>query len=365
MRRAATTVVALLAVLLLYLLLWPVPVDPVAWDAPEDRGLTGVFAPNDWLRNAEAIDLGLHEGPEDVALGPDGFLYASSHGGSILKISPDDGNVSVFSRVGGRPLGIEFDSDGSLLVANAYLGLQRVSRDGDVSLLLSEIDGQPLVYADDVDVAADGTVYFSEASTKFGAEAADGTLDASLLDILEHGGNGLIVAFDPADGTARVVLDGLNFANGVAVSEDQQYLLIAETGSYRILKHWLAGPSAGETEVLIDNLPGFPDNINNGLNGRFWVGLVSPRSALLDRYSASPFIRKVMQRLPAFVRPKPIPSSHVIAINGDGQVLMDLQDPRATYPMLTGVLETRTKLYLSSLVGQALPVLDKDELAPR
>ena len=365
MKRIATIGVALLAALLLYLLFWPVPVDPVAWDAPEDRGLAGVFAPNDWLSKAEAIDLGLHEGPEDVARGPDGFLYASSHGGIILRISPEDGGVSIFARVGGRPLGIEFDSDGSLLVANAYLGLQRVSPDGEVRLLLSEIDGQPLVYADDVAVAADGTVYFSEASTKFGAEAAQGTLDASLLDILEHGGNGLIVAWSPADGSARVLLDGLDFANGVAVSEDQQYLLIAETGTYRILKHWLAGPNAGETQVLIDNLPGFPDNINNGLNGRFWIGLVSPRNELLDSYSDSPFVRRIMQRLPAFVRPKPVPSSHVIAINGDGEVLMDLQDPAAGYPMLTGVLETRTTLYLSSLVGNALPVLNKEELAPR
>lgn len=365
MGKLATAIVAAIAALVLYLLAWPVAVDPVAWNAPEDRGLTGVFAPNDWLQNVEAIDLGLHEGPEDAARGPDGFLYASSHGGIILKISPADGGVTDFARTGGRPLGIEFDRDGSLLVANAYLGLQRVSPDGEVELLLAEIDGRPLVYADDVAVAADGTVYFSEASTKFGAAEARGTLDASLLDILEHGGHGLIVAWEPASGEARILLEGLDFANGVAISDDQQYLLIAETGAYRILKHWLAGPRAGETEVLIDNLPGFPDNINNGLNGRFWIGLVSPRNALLDRYSDSPFVRRIMQRLPAFVRPKPTPSSHVIAIDGDGEVLMDLQDPEARYPMLTGVLETRDKLYLSSLVGDALPVLDKEDLAPR
>ena len=142
------------------------------------QGLTGVFAPNDRLGRLEAIDLGLHEGPEDVARGPDGFLYAGSHGSIVLRISPTDGSVSNFARVGGRPLGMEFDSDGFLLVANAYLGLRRVTPDGEVDLLLSEIDEQPLIYADDVAVAADGTVYFSEASTKFGAEAAQGTLVA-------------------------------------------------------------------------------------------------------------------------------------------------------------------------------------------
>ncbi len=365
MKRIATIVAAVLAATLLYLLAWPVPIDPVAWNAPEDRGLVGVFAPNDWLERANAIDLGAHEGPEDIARGPDGFLYVSTHGGLILRITPTDNSVSNFARVGGRPLGIEFDSDGSLLVANATLGVQRVSPGGEVSLELANLDGQPLVYADDIAVGVDGTIYFSEASTKFGAADYEGTLEASLLDILEHSGNGLIVAYDPTAGEARVLLDNLNFANGVAVSEDQQYLLIAETGSYRILKHWLAGPNAGETEILIDNLPGFPDNINNGMNGRFWVGLVSPRSELLDRYSDSPFVRRIMQRLPAFLRPKPMPSSHVIAITGDGDVLMDLQDPAARYPMLTGVLETRGELYMSSLVGHAIPALDKEDLAPR
>ena len=160
----------------------------------------------------------------------------------------------------------------------------------------------------------------------------------------------------------KVIIDDLNFANGIAISADQSFLLVAETGSYRILKHWIMGPRSGETEVIIDNLPGFPDNINNGLNGRFWIGLVSPRNALLDKLSNKPFIRKIVQRLPAFVRPKAVPSSHVIAIDGDGDVLMNLQDPAARFPALTGVFETRDALYLTSLFGNELARLDKQDL---
>ncbi|MDH3554002.1 MAG: SMP-30/gluconolactonase/LRE family protein, partial [Gammaproteobacteria bacterium] len=121
------------------------------------------------------------------------------------------------------------------------------------------------------------------------------------------------------------------------------------------------GPDAGNTEVLIDNLPAFPDNINNGMNGRFWIGMVAPRNELLDKLSDKPFLRKVTQRLPASVRPKAEPYAHVIAINGDGEVLMNMHDPAARFSTLTGVLETSDALYLTTLFGHTLPRLDKDD----
>jgi sugar lactone lactonase YvrE len=361
MRSALIATGLFVAILLSYLLLWPVPVDPVAWKAPQDRGLVDPFGADDRLRAAHAIDLGEHSGPEDVTAGIDGRLYATTKDGFVVQID-GSGHVAVFAAVGGRPLGIETDGDGSLLVANAYLGLQRVYRDGSVRVLLDEIDGQPLDYANDVAVAGDGTIFLSESSTKFAARRYGGTYESSLLDILEHGGHGRIIEFDPATNAARVLIEGLNYANGIAISQDQAYLMIAETGSYRILRHWLSGTAAGTTDTVVDNLPGFPDNINNGRNGRFWVGLVAPRSAVLDRLSGRPLLRKIVQRLPAVLRPQAKPSSHVIGITGDGEVLMNLQDPSARYPSLTGVCETADALYLTRLAGNELPVLRKEDL---
>jgi sugar lactone lactonase YvrE len=354
-------IMALVCAAALYLLAWPVPVEPVAWSPPADEGLTGAYTPNDILRAARAIELGGHTGPEDVALGDDGSLYAGVRDGLVLRI-PRGGRPVIFAETGGRPLGIEALPDGSFVIANAVLGLQQLRPDGSVTVLVDRIAGERLRYVDDVAVSRDGRIWFTEASSKFGAAAYGGTLEGSLLDILEHGGHGLLLEYDPATGNARVLLDGLNFANGVAVSEDQQYLLVAETGSYRILKYWLDGSQQGTSEVLIDNLPGFPDNINNGLNGRFWVGLVAPRNAVLDDAAGSPFLRKLMQRMPRFLRPKPVPSSHVIAINGEGQVLMNLQDPAARFPLLTGVLELPDRLYLTTLGGPFLPFIDKQDL---
>jgi sugar lactone lactonase YvrE len=363
LRRALGVLLALVAAIIIYLFLWPVPIDPVAWEAPVDAGLVDPFEPNDRLRKARLIDLGSHQGPEDVAEGSDGLIYTATNGGQVIRFDATGNNIEVFAETGGRPLGLEFDTSGNLLVANAYLGLQRITPDGTVEVLTDEYDGEPILYADDVAVANNGMVYFSDASSKFGAMKTGGSYEASLMDLMEHGGHGRIYRYDQATKETSIILDGLNFANGVAISGDQQYLMINETGSYRVLRHWLEGPDAGDTEIAIDNLPGFPDNINNGLNGRFWVGLVAPRSKLLDDMSGKPWLRKLVQRLPASVRPKAVPSSHVIAINADGEVLMNLQDTNARMPALTGVCETRSTLWLSSLFGNRVGKLDKSDLA--
>jgi len=179
---------------------------------------------------------------------------------------------------------------------------------------------------------------------------------------MEHGGHGNVFVFDPATGSVHTLLTGLNYANGVAVSDDGSFLLVNETSSYRVLKHWLTGPRAGTTDVLLDNLPGFPDNLKAGMNGRFWLGFAAPRNRLLDALSGWPFLRKVVQRLPAFVRPAAVPASHVIAFNADGEVLMNMHDPAARFPTLTGVLETPRFLYLTTLFGNQLPVIAKQDL---
>jgi sugar lactone lactonase YvrE len=350
----------LLTGIAVYLLAWPVPIEPVAWQAPTDRGFVDPFASNDLLEDATAIDLGSHEGPEDATLGHDGLVYVTTAGGRVLRIR--NRRVEEFADTDGRPLGIEVDSDGSLVIANAYLGLQRIDVQGNVTLLLGSIDGNVPVYPNNLAVGQGGKIYFTEASSKFGADKYRGSYNASLLDIMEHGGHGGVFAFDPKTGTSEQLIDDLNYANGVAISEDNRYLVIAETSNYRVLKHWLAGPLQGNTEVLLDNLPGFPDNLKTGKSGRFWLGFAAPRNDLLDKVSDKPWLRKVIQRLPAVLRPKAVPASHVIAFNGEGQILMNMHEPNARFPTLTGVLETQRSLYLTTLFGHQLPVIVKSEL---
>lgn len=345
--------------LLVYLALWPVPVEPVAWEAPPNPGYTGEFALNDRLAGAQYIDLGGESGPEDVVLAADGTLLAAMHGGKILRIDPASGAVSPFADTGGRPLGLEFGPDGVLYVADAYLGLMSVSQQGEVKLIADRTsDGSPILYADDLDIAADGRIYFSDASTRFAARQAGGTLDSSILDLIEHSSNGRVLVHDPASGETRVFADGLNFANGVALSADDRFLFVVETGMYRVLRYALGGDGPAQGEEVLAALPGFPDNINPAGDDSFWVGLVSPRNDMMDGLSQNPFLRKVVVRLPAFMRPAPTRHGFILRMDDAGRVLETLQDPAGGYALTTGAVSLPDgRIAVSSLSEPRLAIV--------
>ncbi len=342
--------------LVAYLAFWPVSVRPVAWEAPENAGYAGDFAVNERLAKLELIRLNGRIGPEDADIGPDGFIYAATHDGEILRIGPD-GKVSSFAQTNGRPLGLEFAKDGTLYVADAYLGLLAVDRNGQITVLTNQVDdGSPILYADDVDIAADGAVYFSDASTRFGAQANGGTLPASVLDLVEHSANGRILKYDPVSGKTTIFVDGLTFANGVAVNDASDAVYVVETGAYSIWRFPLDG-SAGQ--VVLENLPGFPDNINNAPDGTFWVGLVSPRNAIMDNLSGKPFLRRVLMRLPDAMKPAPTRYGFVLRMDAEGQVIETLQDPAGHYALTTGAVTLPDgRLAVTSLTESSLGLLD-------
>lgn len=357
-----TALLAVLAGLVLYLLFWPVPITPVAWEAPPNPGYTGVFAINQRLRNLETLPLGEHHGPEEVVVDDQGRIYAATLEGLIIRLAADGTQPRVWANTGGRPLGIVFDSVGNLIVADAFRGLLRIAPNAEVSVLATEADGVPIRYANNVDVAADGKIYFSDASTRFGAREIGNTLPASMLELMEHGGSGRLLVYDPATGKATTLLKELHFANGVAVSADQSSVLVNETGMYRVLHYWLAGPKVGQVEPFIEQLPGFPDNLTRGQDGRYWLAMIAPRSPLLDDLADKPWLRTVIQRLPDFLRPKAKAYGHIIALDGDGKVVWDGQDPAGQFPMITSVTETDRYLYLGSLATTAVGRLEKQGL---
>lgn len=335
-----------------YFLLWPVSIDPVAWQPSKTLGYQGDFVMNKRLLGMEQLSINGEDGPEDIDQDSEGNLYTSVHSGWIMRKNTDADAFIPWVNTEGRPLGMDFDASGNLIVADAYRGLLQISEDKKVSVLTDKVGDSPILYADDVDIAPDGKIYFSDASTRFGAESNGGTYAASLLDVMEHSRSGRVLVFDPVTKTTQIVIDGLSFANGVAMDPNGRFILVNETSEYRIHKVWLQGEKVGQSEVLIDQLPGFPDNIVPGKNGRFWFGLVSPRLPVVDALADQPFVRKIVQRLPAWIRPAALHYSHVVAIDASGKVLLSLQDPAGTYPVTTGALEADDGyLYISSLMA--------------
>jgi sugar lactone lactonase YvrE len=347
---------AVVLALVAYLLLWPVAVDPVKWSAPRNEGYTGDFVPNDAMAGVSRIPLLNYSGPEDAAIGPDGRVFMASHEGAIVSYDPSTGTVEAFAGTGGRPLGVEFARDGTLYVADAYRGLLAITPEGVVSVVADKTaQGSPILFADDLDIAPDGSVFFTDASTKFGVEASGGTLEGSFLDLMEHGGHGRVLRYDPTSASTTVVVEGLNFANGLAMTATGTHFLVIETGEYAVKKISLDGT---ESEVILGNLPGFPDNINRNADGSFWLGLVSPRSGIADALSTKPFLRKVIMRLPAALRPAAQRYGFVVKIDEDGNVLETLQDPTGQFALTTGLIEGRDGVrYITSLSEPDLGVL--------
>ncbi|MFT5675495.1 MAG: sugar lactone lactonase YvrE [Paraglaciecola sp.] len=352
--KIAKILLGIIVVTCIYLTLWPVPVDPIAWHAPENKGFVDDYAANADLLPLEFLNLHNEHGPEDLAINDKGTIVVSLHSGALMKLENGATELRQWVNTGGRPLGIEFDANNNLIVADAYIGLLSVSPQGNITLLTNTAEGIPINYADDIDIANDGKIYFSDATEKFAAKTNQDTLASSLLDILEHGGHGRLLMYDPATQQTTSLISGLNFANGVAVAHDQRSVLFNETGSYRVMRYWLKGDKKGKTEIVIDNLPGFPDNLARSRTGDYWLGLASPRSKALDDLSDSPFLRKMVQRLPESMRPKAQEYGHVIKLSENGQILQSLQDPSGSYPLTTGVLETSDFLYISSLTADKL-----------
>lgn len=351
MKKVLLGVSGFIALLAAYLLLWPVPIAPVAWDAPYNFGYIGAYTPNQDLADLTEIDLVPHHGPEDIVALADGRLLTATQEGYILAVNPETGAVDVLADTGGVPLGLEMDpTSGRLIVADAHKGLVSVGLDGSVEILTDTVDGTPILYADDLDIADDGVIYFSDASTKFGAEASGSTMAGSLLELMESKGTGRLLAYDPATQATRVVADGFVFSNGIAIAPDGD-ILMAVTGRYQVLK---INPETGAQRVLIDNLPGFPDNINRGPDGTFFVGIVSPRSEWLDKNSGNVRARKIAMRLPAFMRPQAQPYGLVLQINADGQVFRTWHDPDGTYLTPTGAVVVGNRMYITSLLSPTL-----------
>lgn len=349
-----------------YLAFWPVAISPVSWQPPQDKLYSGDFTANDRLANLERLSLRGHHGPEDAALWQ-GMIYTVSQDGSIIEIDPETLFTRILTNTGGVPLGIEVNSaNNHLIIADAHKGLLSISPSGDVTPLSDTVDdGSPILFADDVDIADDGIIYFSDASTKFGAKDIGSTLSASLLELMEHGGTGRLLAYNPADTSTRVVASGFTFSNGVAMHPDGDILML-ETGAYKLHK---INPKTGESRDLLANLPGFPDNINRGPklpNGKasFFIGLISPRSPWLDKNAGNIAMRKLAMRLPASMRPKAVPYVHIVHIDEDGQVIATYQDPEGAYHDATGAIVTGGFIYITSLTETDLarkpfPITDK------
>src|SRR5690606_28359097 len=159
------------------------------------------------------------------------------------------------------------------------------------------------------------------------------------------------------DGRVTVALDGLAFANGVALGPDEDWVVVAETGARTLVRLWIAGPKAGTRELLVAALPGYPDNISRGSDGLVWVTLASPVDRLVSWLQGAPMpLRRLATKLPLALQPQPKRTVRVQAYDGAGALVHDRALPADGFHMVTGVREHQGRVWLGSLHEAAVAV---------
>ncbi|VDM99006.1 unnamed protein product [Thelazia callipaeda] len=256
----------------------------------------------------------------------------------------------------GRPLGLRPLNDEDIVVADAYLGIFSVNfKKGQHSLILgseTHIRGERPRFLNDIEVINEDVLLFTDSSSRWGRR--------HLMNILlESIPNGRVLRLIRSTGKIDVIIDKLFFPNGIQVFPDLQSFLVAETGAARIIRHWIAGPKMGETEIFIDNLPGLPDNIRLGSNQTFWLGLSAIRHSgqfsVLDYFANKPYIRKfILGIVPARLWGWLIPTlttkhAMILQLSKEGQIIASAHDPTGQrISEVSQITEAGEYLYLGS-----------------
>ena len=207
--------------------------------------------------------------PECVLCTRAGDLFASDRRGGISHLAPD-GNHRVYAGatldLSGPlvPNGFALDRDGTFLVAHladGEGGIFRLGRDARVTPVLRAVDGVELHVTNFVLLDSRGRTWIT-VSTRLNPRI--GSFRPGVAD-------GYIVLIDERG--ARVVADGLGFANECRIDEAGECLYVNETYARRLTRFRLADDgSLSGREVIHEFGPGeFPDGIAFDVNGDMWV----------------------------------------------------------------------------------------------
>ncbi len=216
------------------------------------------------------------DSPEGPAFDTEGnFFFVNWNTGAILKVTPD-GQVSEWFNTGGIPAGLAFHPDGSLYVADegdAIHGIMRITPDGDSTILVNEFEGTPLNGSNDLMFDQQGVLYFSD-PWPWGNP------------------DGAFYRYFP-DGKLELIDTGLLFPNGVAVTADGSYAILAESGTNRLLRYPIAadGTVGPREEWVVFDHDGGPDGMALGANGELfmahsWAGhvdVIDPSGTVVEQ----------------------------------------------------------------------------------
>ena len=336
--------ISLIVIALLLITLWVLgsqKVQPVQWLPAPNPGLVNEFAPNNLLSALELHQVPDGHGPEDIAYDGFQYFYTGLEDGRILRFN-NELKPEEFANTGGRPLGMQFDAVGNLIVADSVKGLLSISSDAKVTVLTDNVAGKKMLFVDDLDIADDGTIWFSDASQRFGFEN-------TMLDFIEASMTGRLLSYSPKTKQTTVHVENLFFANGVALGPNEEFVLVNETGTGQIHRYWLKGNKANTQDLFVEALPGNPDNISFNGSDIFWVAMPSKKDPKIDELASKPWIRTMIAGLPLAAIKTEHDQAFILGLDVNGKVKYNLQSDSHRFRSVTSVNQYGNKLYVGSL----------------
>lgn len=356
------TILGVLAILVLvvvgFFAFTPAPIAAHYFYAGPAPALEGVLAPNDALAACEILGVDEISNPEEFELDAQGRVYSGTADGTIVRLTARDGgahSVEVYARPGGRPNGISFDPEGRLLVSDGWdVGPSWIDPDGSVSPF-------PLEHGQASAIGSDGTIYLPRYAN---AGRSDNLMVDVLLRISEAAPDGELLAYDPGTGETKILMTGLIWPDGVALSAAEDFVVVGEVSASRLQRYWLEGPKAGTQEVFAENLPGVVDGLASDGEGLFYASLPVRRSPLLDWFHRHPGVKNqaakllsprladlVLSSTPGAARGYAL----VLVIDEDGQIVRSLHDPSTNIGPGVNTAEPHGEfLYIGSLGGRGI-----------
>lgn len=341
LRKTAWTILSILGLFIAMIFLKSCAIQPNTWEPPQKPAFENDLTLNEDLTKSTAISLLGWYGAEDFARDKQGNIYCGVHAkpndfsrGAILKINAV-GEVEEYMQTKGWITGMEFDQAGNLIALQNGVGLIKIDQQKQIRQLATHTpDGAPILMGTGLQIAADGTIYFANMSSEDVSSAR--TFSKLILEMKPKGG---VYAYHPVEKRLSTISEGHFFANGLALSADESFLLLSETTKYRVLKIWLSGTKQGQSEIFMDNLAGFPNNISRRANGNFWLGFTTKRKDQLDKIHSKRGMKRFVFGLPRFVQPKAEKFGMVLEVSEKGEIVDALFDPQGRIVSEAGAVE--------------------------
>lgn len=220
--------------------------------------------------------------PEGPVLLPDGSFLCVEMGpdrGCVTHISADGQTKRMIARTG-RPNGLAVDRDGIIWVAESSEPvpcLVRMTMDGEAEVFLTECEGEPFLFPNDLAFGPDGALYLTDSGIKFEDFAPGGKIrpDWETVPI-----DGRIYKINTKTKEIRVLDSGIRFTNGIAFDPDDN-LYTNETLTGMIYRYeWKDGEVGPREDYGNVNDPQGPEGLKGpdgmkfGADGKLYVAVI-------------------------------------------------------------------------------------------